>query len=75
MGRQEAQPTSRQAPEQIVVEAGPKNLDAVKERMEKVASVLDLPARMRSPQTATNGNRDGNSNDHAKTGALSRWPT
>lgn len=63
------------APEQITVETGPKTLDAIKERAEKVASVLNLRARMNSAQAGSNGhsNGNGNGNGHAKPGTLSRW--
>ncbi|MCX6879381.1 MAG: terminase small subunit [Verrucomicrobia bacterium] len=56
------------APEHHVVETGPKALDAIKERAERVASVLDLRARMRSEAQAANGN------GHSTGSALSRWP-
>ncbi len=56
------------APEQVVVESGPKALDAIKERAERVASALDLRARMR--EAAQGANAMGHSNGSA----LSRWP-
>ena len=65
-------------PEQVVVETGPKTLDAVKERAERVASALDLQAHLRSKAAATttgNGHPSGNGNGHApaEVGSLSRW--
>ncbi|MEI6606241.1 MAG: terminase small subunit [Verrucomicrobiota bacterium] len=56
------------APDQLTVETGPKTLEAIKERAERVASVLDLPARMPATALAVNGN------GHSNGSALSRWP-
>lgn len=56
------------APEHHVVETGPKTLAGVKERAERVASVLNLRARMQAAAQTANGN------GHSNRSALSRWP-
>ncbi len=65
------------APEQVVMEQGPRTLDAIKERADKMASALDLRARMLAAKVAANGNGNGHSNCHSNgnghVGSLSRW--
>jgi hypothetical protein len=56
------------APELVTVETGPKTLDSIRVRAERVVSALDLRARMRSAEQAANGN------GHSNGSALSRWP-
>ena len=64
------------APDQVVVETGPKTLDAVKERAERVASALNLQAHLRAKASAS-GKESSNVHSPAtvpaKTGILSRW--
>jgi len=54
-------------PEHHVVETGPTALAGIKERAERVASALDLRARMREAAQAANAN------GHSTGSALSRW--
>jgi len=56
------------APEHRVVETGPKTLAGVKERMERVASALNLRAHLQAKAQAANANGYSNGS------ALSRWP-
>ena len=66
-------------PEKHEVDVGPRMLDAIKERAERVASALDLQAHLRAKAAGTtahaNGNGHSNGNGHAptKAGSLSRW--
>ncbi|MCX6878705.1 MAG: terminase small subunit [Verrucomicrobia bacterium] len=47
------------APEQVTVEAGRKTLDGIKERAERVASVLNLRARMKSAAGSESNGANG----------------
>lgn len=65
------------APDQVVIENIPSKLQSICERANRVASLLDMSARLRPTAKAAAVKDGGHSNgdDPVTTSALSRWPT
>ncbi|MCX6879380.1 MAG: terminase small subunit [Verrucomicrobia bacterium] len=58
------------APDQVTVETGPKTLEAVRERVRHLVSVL---SRQIAPRGDANGHSIGNGNGNGHAAGLSRW--